>query len=94
MTDEELLQRITTNPKVMVGKPCIRGLRYPVEVILELELLGDRHPVIAHERRTPLLLHQNGLGARTQGDAHSIGELRRAAQDLVARGRPKQNLFM
>ncbi len=31
-----LLQRITTDPDVCHGKPCIRGLRYPVEMILEL----------------------------------------------------------
>jgi uncharacterized protein (DUF433 family) len=31
-----LLQRITHNPDVCHGKPCIRGLRYPVEFILEL----------------------------------------------------------
>jgi uncharacterized protein (DUF433 family) len=29
-------QRITINPDVCHGKPCIRGLRYPVELILEL----------------------------------------------------------
>ena len=28
--------RITINPDVCHGKPCIRGLRYPVELILEL----------------------------------------------------------
>lgn len=28
--------RITLNPEVCHGKPCIRGLRYPVETILEL----------------------------------------------------------
>lgn len=31
-----LLQRITLDPDICHGKPCIRGLRYPVEVILEL----------------------------------------------------------
>jgi uncharacterized protein (DUF433 family) len=29
-------QRITIDPNICHGKPCIRGLRYPVEVILEL----------------------------------------------------------
>ncbi len=29
-------QRITINPTICHGKPCIRGLRYPVEMILEL----------------------------------------------------------
>jgi uncharacterized protein (DUF433 family) len=30
------LQRITLDPNICHGKPCIRGLRYPVEFILEL----------------------------------------------------------
>ena len=34
--DDTLLQRITHNPHICHGKPCIRGLRYPVEFILEL----------------------------------------------------------
>ena len=32
----DLLQRITLNPKVSFGKPTIRGLRYTVEMILDL----------------------------------------------------------
>ncbi len=44
-----LLGRITLDPDICHGKPCIRGLRYPVETILELlasgmsfdELLAD-----------------------------------------------------
>ena len=36
MTDQELLARITINPKVMVGKPVIRGTRLTVEFILNL----------------------------------------------------------
>jgi uncharacterized protein (DUF433 family) len=31
-----LLDRITINPEINHGKPTIRGLRYPVETILEL----------------------------------------------------------
>ena len=31
-----LLQRITYDPDLCHGKPCVRGLRYPVEFILEL----------------------------------------------------------
>jgi uncharacterized protein (DUF433 family) len=31
-----LADRITIDPAICHGKPCIRGLRYPVEVILEL----------------------------------------------------------
>lgn len=29
-------ERITIDPAICHGKPCIRGLRYPVQVILEL----------------------------------------------------------
>lgn len=31
-----LLQRVTIDLNICHGKPCIRGLRYPVEFILEL----------------------------------------------------------
>ena len=33
--EHNLLDRITNNPKVMVGKPTIRGTRLTVEIILE-----------------------------------------------------------
>lgn len=33
---DTLLSRITTDPAVCHGKPCVRGLRYPVETLLEL----------------------------------------------------------
>ena len=32
----QLLDRITIDPDISHGKPTIRGLRYPVETILEL----------------------------------------------------------
>ena len=30
------LDRITTDPSICHGQPCIRGMRYPVDTILEL----------------------------------------------------------
>ncbi len=36
MKDEQLLERIATNLKVMAGKPVIRGTRLTVECILNL----------------------------------------------------------
>lgn len=36
MNDKILLERITLNPNVMVGKPVIRGTRLTVEFILNL----------------------------------------------------------
>lgn len=35
MLNEDLLSRITVDPEVCHGKPCLRDLRYPVETILE-----------------------------------------------------------
>ncbi|MFB2880386.1 DUF433 domain-containing protein [Floridanema aerugineum] len=37
---DRLLQRITIDLNICHGKPCIRGLRYPVEFILELLSAG------------------------------------------------------
>jgi uncharacterized protein (DUF433 family) len=34
------LSRITLNPEVCHGKPTIRGLRYPVEMLLDLLASG------------------------------------------------------
>jgi uncharacterized protein (DUF433 family) len=39
-TTDELLTRITIDPDICHGKPCIRGLRYPVEIMLELLTSG------------------------------------------------------
>ncbi|KAB8334643.1 DUF433 domain-containing protein [Scytonema tolypothrichoides VB-61278] len=36
MTDQQLLERIVLNPKVLAGKPVIRGTRLSVEYILNL----------------------------------------------------------
>jgi uncharacterized protein (DUF433 family) len=36
MSNDSLLSRITVDPKVCHGKACVRGLRYPVEFLLEL----------------------------------------------------------
>ena len=34
--ENKLGQRITLHPNICHGKPCIRGFRYPVDLILEL----------------------------------------------------------
>jgi uncharacterized protein (DUF433 family) len=64
------LDRITTDPSICHGKPTVRGLRYPVESLLELlasgmtieEVLGD----YADLERDDLLAALE-FGARTAG---------------------------
>jgi len=41
MKNGDLLSRITVDPDVCHGKPCVRGLRYPVETLLEYLAGGD-----------------------------------------------------
>ncbi len=38
--EQELIKRITLNPDVCFGKPTIRNMRYPVEMILDLLSAG------------------------------------------------------
>jgi uncharacterized protein (DUF433 family) len=40
---KNLLSRITSSPEICHGKPCIRGLRYPIETLLELLSSGMTH---------------------------------------------------
>ena len=49
MTNQNLLERITIDPNVCHGKPIIRGLRYPVESILEYLAGGDSPEDILEE---------------------------------------------
>ena len=42
----DLIKRITIDPEICHGKPCLRGLRYPVEMILELLSAGMTHKEI------------------------------------------------
>ena len=65
---EDLLNRITIDPNVMVGKPVIRGMRITVEQILEAlaggvtekELLDD-YPVLEPDDIRAALLYANEL---------------------------------
>jgi uncharacterized protein (DUF433 family) len=44
-----LLSRITIDPEVCHGKPVIRGLRYPVESVLEYLAAGDSFEEVLEE---------------------------------------------
>lgn len=47
--DEMLLQRISVNPEIMVGKPVIRGTRIPVELIVRMLAQGVPEQEILQE---------------------------------------------
>lgn len=64
MNEEKLLKRIVTNPKIMHGKPVIKGTRLTVELIVEkvaygetIENLKKDYPFITEDdiRRAALL---------------------------------------
>jgi uncharacterized protein (DUF433 family) len=69
MSTEQLLQRITVDPAICHGKPCVRGLRYPVPMLLELlssgttvdEVLADYEDL---EKEKDDLLAAMAYGAR------------------------------
>ncbi len=42
-------ERITVSPEVMGGKPCIRGLRFPVSRLLGLLAAGESEAAILAE---------------------------------------------
>ena len=49
MRDQQLLERIILDPKVMVGKPVIRGTRLTVDFILNLLAHGATEKEILEE---------------------------------------------
>lgn len=69
MNDEQLLERITLNPKIMVGKPVIRGTRLTVEYILNLlahgatvaEILGEYEGLTQEDIQACLLFATKSL---------------------------------
>jgi len=70
---EHLLARITVNPKVLVGKPTIRGMRISVEQILRaltnnvsaIDLLKD-YPELELEDIQATLMYATELVAEQQ----------------------------
>ena len=49
MDNKELLKRITINSEICHGKPCLRGLRYPVQNVLEMLASGMSHAEILED---------------------------------------------
>lgn len=73
MATQQLLDRITVNPEVMVGKPTIRGLRITVEQILKalagnvtVEDLLEDYPELEPEDIQAVLLYAAELASEEQ----------------------------
>jgi uncharacterized protein (DUF433 family) len=70
MNDRELLKRITLNPKILAGKPVIKGTRLSVEFILNLlahgsttsEILNEYKGLTPDDIRACLLFAGRSLG--------------------------------
>src|SRR4029079_9939298 len=55
-----------------------------LELVLELDFLGDRHPVLGGARRAVRLVENNIAAFRSKRDLHGIGENIDAAQHAFA----------
>lgn len=73
MLDEILLEKIVVNPKVMTGKPTIKGTRLTVEYILnllahgatEVEILSEYESLTPEDLRACYLFATKSLQATT-----------------------------
>ena len=70
MGDQQLLERISLNPELMVGKPVIKGTRLSVEFILNLlahgakeeEILAEYKGLVTEDVQACLLFATKSLG--------------------------------
>jgi uncharacterized protein (DUF433 family) len=69
MTQEELLLRISIEPGICFGKPCIRGHRIWVSLILDLLAAGTTVDEILHEH--PQLARDDVLACIAYGSEMS-----------------------
>jgi uncharacterized protein (DUF433 family) len=69
MTRAELLQRISIDPGICFGKPCIRGHRIWVSLILDLLAAGATVDEVLHEY--PQLTREDVLACIAYGSEMS-----------------------
>lgn len=92
MTNRELLERISANPMVMVGKPVITGTRLTVEYILNLlahgasqtGILGEYKNLVPEDIQACLLFAARALESLefvgNQGEAPEILDAAKEAE--------------
>lgn len=81
MTEDLLLQRITADPAIFGGKPIIRGMRIPVELILSLLAQGvatdeilDDYPDLQKQDIQACLAYARAAIAGDRLEAVEVGE--------------------
>jgi uncharacterized protein (DUF433 family) len=91
--NNQLLERITHHPDICHGKPCIRGLRYPVEFILELlssgmtieEILADYEDLEREDIQAVFLFasHTKDLPQQNSTSDNQINEISLQQERIV-----------
>lgn len=83
MTEEDLLRRVTANPSILGGKPIVRGMRIPVELILGLLAQGesaegilDDYPDLEREDIRACLAYARAAIAGDRLEAVQVSEAR------------------
>lgn len=79
MNEQQLLERITSNPNIFSGKPIVRGMRISVELVLSLlaqgesaeELLAD-YPDLAPEDILACLAYAHSVIANDTLDSVQV----------------------
>ena len=97
MNEHALLQRITCDPRVVVGKPVIRGTRLSVEFILNLlahdstvpEILDEYDGLTRDDIQACLLFASQSLGDTTfmpLGETAAVGQRCGSVEGLLRGG--------
>ena len=93
MTDDQLLDRISIDPEIMVGKPVIKGTRLTVEFILGLmahgatpdEILAEYDGLVQEDLQACLLFATKSLEEVVVHAAHGRNTIELYSFMLIGR---------
>ena len=86
--------RAVAGDVVGLGRGLLEHLRaHVLEVVLELDLLGDGDAVVGDRGRAPLLVDRDVAAARAEGDFDGVGERVDAGLELATRLGVKNEIF-
>ena len=82
--ERDLLGRISINPKICGGRPCVKGHRIPVELVLDLLAGGVALQEIASENYYPTLTIEDVYACIAFANQFVRNDEIHFAEDLVA----------